>query len=173
MNWVEELLCRYNLGKEYAHQRVLLLWRKLVGPQLLPLTRAERFKDGILIISVSSSTIAQELSFFEGQYVKRINELYGEELVHKIRFIPGRFEEDTPKKTVALRQTDLEEAHKLFSHLEDPQLQHSFERLYLTLRQREEVLLASGAKRCPRCGTVFTESGKICPGCRFGGIADV
>lgn len=167
MNWVEEVLRRYNLGKDYSQQRALVLWEEVVGERIARLTRAERFAGKTLWVAVASSTVAQELSFFKDHYIERINGLLGEEILHEIRFVPGRFESAVQRRPVKLSATDREAAHSLFSQLTDPRLRRSFERLYLTLREREAALLASGARGCPHCGVVFTEPGEICPGCRF------
>ena len=169
MNWVDGVLRSYNLWEKYRQQRVLLFWEKAVGAQIVQVSRPERFSDGTLWIAVSSPTVAQELSFFEARYIKRINDLSGEEVLRKIRFIPGRFGKAAPRKRAALSAADHEEARGLFSALPDPELRKAFERLYLTLRKRETDLLLAGAKRCPRCGVVFSGGQEACPGCRFEG----
>jgi len=168
MDWVDVVLQRYNLWETYRHQRVLLFWERVVGSQTAQVSRAERFSDGTLWIAVSSPTVAQELSFFEARYIERINDLSGKEVLRRIRFIPGQFRKAIPRKRATLSAADYEEAHKLFSSLGDPKLRESFERLLLTLRKREAVLLSAGGKRCPHCGVVFIGEQETCPGCCFG-----
>ena len=169
MDWVDIVLQRYNLWETYRHQRVLLFWEKVVGNQIAQISRAERFSDGTLWIAVSSPTVAQELSFFEARYIERINDLSGEEVLRRIRFIPGRFGKVALRKRATLSAADHEEARRLFSALPDPELRKAFEQLYLTLRKREADLLSAGGKRCPRCGAVFIGGQETCPGCHFGG----
>lgn len=170
MSWIDRVLQRYNLGEEYQRQRVLFLWEKAVGCQTAKVSRAERFSQGTLWVSVASSTIAQELSFLEARYIERINNLLGEEALLKICFVPGRFKKEMVKEDVTLSDTEREDASKLFSALDDCQLRESFERLYLTTRRREAVILQAGGKRCSRCGVAFSGAEEICPGCRFGEI---
>jgi len=172
MNWVREVLRRYKLEEEFDQQQVILLWPKVAGRQLSRLTRVKEFRGGILTIEVSAPTVAQELSLLTDKYIARINELFGAPAVEKIRFVPGRFPVARPIKRVPLDPVYRAEAKEIFRDVPDPRLRGSFERLYLTLCQREDSLLAAGAKRCPRCGVVFFGDGKLCPGCRFDQFAE-
>ncbi len=172
MNWVQEILGKYNLGEEFRHQQILLFWDQVVGDQLRHLTRAVRFTHGILTIEVASPSIAQELSFLKERYITRLNDLTGESILREIRFIPGQFRRTLARKSIQLRAGEQDRAHALFSSLPDRHLRRSFEHLYLTHRQREETLLAAGGKRCLRCGVVFYASGSICPGCQFDEIEE-
>jgi len=167
MNWVSEVLARYNLEAEYQTQRVLLLWNTVVGHQIAQVSRAERFLHGTLWVAVASPIVSQELSFLKGQYIERLNSAVGEDIIRQIRFFPGRFKKTIPRKQVTLPSFESGEAHKQFSALPDPKLRVLFEQLYLTLRKREVVLLSTGGKRCSHCGVVFVGGGEICPGCRF------
>ncbi len=171
MNWVREVLQRYNLGKEFDRYRVLSLWATVAGEQIGRLTEAVHFRSGRLTVAVSSPSVAQELSFLRERYVARINELFGEEVVKEIRFVPGKIAASRRIPRVPLSPAHQAEAQALFRGLPNRELQRSFEHLYLTLRQREESLIAAGGKRCPRCGVVFFGEGELCPGCRFDPVA--
>ncbi|MCK4245650.1 DUF721 domain-containing protein, partial [Candidatus Bipolaricaulota bacterium] len=129
---------------------------------------------GTLWIEVPSPSIAHDLSLLGDKYIKRINELAGKDIVKRIRFVPGRFARTQPvsKDLGRLLPGDRAKAHTLFAQVADAGLRELFERFYLTTRKREEVQLVRGAKRCCYCGVVFSGKGKICPGCRFSGIAD-
>lgn len=167
MNWVSEVLARCNLKAEYQTQRVLLFWNTTVGQQIAQVSRAERFSNGTLWVAVASPIVSQELLFLEGQYIKRLNAAMGENIIQKIRFVPGQFKKTIPRKQVTLPPFESEEAHRHFSALPDPKLRALFEQLYLTLRKRELALLSADGKRCSHCGVVFVGRGEICPGCRF------
>lgn len=172
-HWVEEVLCRYNLLKAFSEQAALEIWSDIAGERIAKLTRAERFANGVLYIAVVSSTVAQELSFLKPRYIDALNGRLEETHVKEIRFIPGHFK-SAPSMRLAKPSSsvDREAAQRLFSHIDDPVLRASFERLYLTLREREEHLLAEGGKRCPSCGVVFRDIGDRCPGCRFDHIEE-
>lgn len=171
MNWVREVLQRYNLGKEFDRCHVLSLWPAVAGEQILRLTEAKEFRAGKLTISVSSPSVAQELSLLRGRYITRINRLLGEEIVKEIRFVPGKIALSRRIPRVPPSPSHRAEARALFRDLPDRELQRSFEHLYLTLRQREDSLLSAGGKRCSRCGVVFFGDGELCPGCRFDPVA--
>jgi len=174
MDWVETVLRKNNLWKDYCYQQTLLLWDKVCGKTIATLTRAQRFSKGTLWIEVPSPSIAQDLSLLGDEYIKRINKLVAKDIVKRIRFVPGRFARTQPvsKNLGSLLASDRAEAHTLFAQVADPELRELFERFYLTVRKREEVQLGRGAKRCSCCGVVFSGEGDICPGCRFAGIAD-
>ncbi len=167
MNWVTEVLRRYNLGEKFSAQQPLLLWPEIGGPQIARITKPIRFTDGILTVAVNSAAARQELFLLREQYIARLNQAVGAAVVREIRFIPGRI--PLPRRIPHPPhdpQLPADAAH-MFAGVPDPQLQRSFTRLYVTLRQREAALLAAGAKRCVRCGVVFFGDGDLCPGCRF------
>jgi len=173
MSWVEEVLRKYNLSGEYRKQRAVVIWQKIVGNNVAAFTEAKGYTNGTLVVAVSSSTAAHELSFLKGQYIEKLNANLGEKAVSDIRFVPGNPAAKKARREYDLSEAERESAAKLFAHLGDTDLRNSFERLYLTLRRREKCMLAIGARRCSACGVVFYGSGDICPGCRFGGVEDV
>jgi len=168
MNWVSEVLGKYNLEDEYQTQRVLLFWNTAVGHQIAQVSRAERFSQGTLWVAVASPIVSQELSFLKGQYIERLNAAIGKDIIQQIRFFPGRFNKTIPRKEITLPPFESEEAHERFCALPDPKHRSLFEQLYLTVRKREVALLSAGGKSCSHCGVVFVGGGEICPGCRFG-----
>ena len=167
MNWVNEVLRRYNLGEKFRAQQPLLLWPEIVGSQIARITKPIQFTDGILTVAVNSAAARQELFLLRAQYIARLNQAVGDDVVREIRFIPGRIPLLRRVPRPPLDPHLPAEASHMFADVPDPQLQRSFTQLYVTLRQREAALLAAGAKRCVRCGVVFFGDGDLCPGCRF------
>jgi len=172
MNWVREVLRRYNLEENFDLQKVTLLWTKVAGQQMCLLTQAKNFHDGTLTVEATSPTVAQELSLLRDKYILQINKLFGAVVVKRIRFVPGRITIKRAIARVPLDPIHRAEAKEIFRDVPDRRLRGSFERLYLILCQREDSLLAAGAKRCPRCGAIFFGEGELCPGCRFDQFAD-
>jgi len=174
MNWVETVLRKNNLWKDYCDQQALLFWSKVCGKSIATLTRTQRFSRGTLWVEAASPSIAQDLSLLSDRYIERINELAGKDIVKRIRFVPGRFTRAQPisKSSRMLLASDYADANALFTQVADPGLRESFERFYLTVRKQEEAELKRGGKHCSCCGAVFSGEGSICPGCRFAGIAD-
>ena len=171
-NWVEEVLSRYCLEREYSQQRALVLWEEAVGTNVARFTRAVRLSLGTLWVEVSSPAVAQELSYLKDEYRRRLNDLLLAETVHDIRLVPGRFVQESLPVKVDLSDEDVSESMALFQDIADATLRQSFERLYLTVLKRERSLLRSGGRQCPRCGVIFAGVEESCPGCRMGGIAE-
>jgi hypothetical protein len=169
-DWVKGILGRYRLRDEYERQRALLLWPALVGENISRLTRPQRLHNGTLWIEVASHTLSHELNYMKDTYMAKLNEALDEQTIRDIRFVPGSFVNRKPLKLKDVTEKDRQSARALFADLSDLGLRRGFERLYLTQRQREETLLAAGATRCEGCGTVFFGSGRLCPGCHYGGI---
>lgn len=61
-------------------------WPKSVGKEVAKNAAPAAFKDGILIVNVSSSVWIQHLKFLETDIISNINQLIKKELVKKIRF---------------------------------------------------------------------------------------
>jgi len=61
-------------------------WKEIVGEEIAKRTSPERLVRGILYISVSSSTWANELSLMSVQLIEKINAFAGEQVVKTIRF---------------------------------------------------------------------------------------
>jgi len=137
MEGIKQLLKRYKLWNTYQEQRALLIWPQVTGKKIAKLTRTKRFSRGTLLVEVSSATVAQELAFLEEQYRTKLNSLLGKQVVERIRFTPGHFPRPKVHKSASISPEDRKRAKALFSQLEDEKLRDSFERLYLSLRQRE------------------------------------
>ncbi len=165
MDWIREILARYNLADSYDDQLALLLWSKVAGPRIARITRATLLSHGTLTVEVASSTVGQELSLLQQQYIDRLNERMEREVVSRIKFVPGRFSAAPP--TITLDDDIADEEATRFFDIEDHKLQEAFSSLYKTQKRRERALLKAGARRCSRCGVVFFGSTDICPGCQF------
>ena len=61
-------------------------WTKAVGEEIAKNAKPALFKDGTLIVNVSSSVWIQHLRFLENDMISNINQLVEKELVKKIRF---------------------------------------------------------------------------------------
>ena len=66
-------------------QRVFMAYDRAAGSQLATHSRPERLKEGMLIVRVESSALAQELSMYKRTLIERITQELGEPLVKDIR----------------------------------------------------------------------------------------
>jgi len=59
-------------------------WMNELGPAMKNYTDTVRFKNNILTVHLSSSTLREELSYGNAKIVKRLNDSLGRELIQKI-----------------------------------------------------------------------------------------
>src|SRR5262249_55054076 len=65
------------------------LWPEVVGEQFAAATRAAGIRGGVLEVRVRSSSWAQELSFYQGEILGRLNRRLGAHVVTDLRFRTG------------------------------------------------------------------------------------
>jgi hypothetical protein len=59
-------------------------WMNELGPAIKNYTDTIRFKNNILTVHLSSSTLREELSYGKTKIIKRLNESLGKELIQKL-----------------------------------------------------------------------------------------
>jgi len=84
---LERALKRLGLFRGVRERMALEVWREVVGAQTARNTRPLLVRRGELLVAVSSSTWAQELSLMRSQLLARLNERLGDEVIHGIRFV--------------------------------------------------------------------------------------
>lgn len=78
------------LDEKIARYRFVTHWREIVGPEIASRTRPECLRNGALVVRVTSSAWAQELSFQKGTILKRLAKfLDAKDLVEDINFYVG------------------------------------------------------------------------------------
>ncbi len=83
---LKELVSDLNIGPRLKTSLIFNHWEDIVGSQISQRSRPKRLKQGILFISVSSSTWANELDLMAGQLIEKINSYCGSRLVEGVRF---------------------------------------------------------------------------------------
>lgn len=83
---LERALKRLGLFRGVRERMALEVWREVVGAPAARNTRPVLVRRGELLVSVSSSTWAQELSLMRNQLLARLNARLGGEVIHSIRF---------------------------------------------------------------------------------------
>ncbi|MBM3701150.1 MAG: DUF721 domain-containing protein [Actinobacteria bacterium] len=61
-------------------------WEEIAGKEIAAKTKPQKIFKGILYISVSSSTWANELSMMSRQLINKINDFAGEPFIKELRF---------------------------------------------------------------------------------------
>ncbi len=70
--------------------RIWDIWDRAVGQPIAMNAKPESFKDGELMVTVSSSSWIHQLKFLETEMIVGINKAIGKDLVNRIRFKLGK-----------------------------------------------------------------------------------
>lgn len=83
-------LRRYGLDKEIARYEWVLHWEEIVGEEIAKRSKPEYMRGKTLVIRVTDSSWAQELSFHKEVILKRLKKhLQAEELLNDVFFYVG------------------------------------------------------------------------------------
>lgn len=83
-------LKRYGLEKKVAQYAFVQHWVEVVGPEVAKRTKPESIYRGILMVRVTNSVWAQELSMRRGEFLTRLRPLLTPDTqVHDIQFRVG------------------------------------------------------------------------------------
>ncbi|MDI6895365.1 MAG: DUF721 domain-containing protein [Bacillota bacterium] len=167
---LERTLKRMGLFRGVRERMALVVWAEVVGAPAARNTRPVLARRGLLLVSVSSSTWAQELSLMRIQLMARLNARLGDEVIREIRFAVDptlggsrRAGQGEARNTAGqgCRSADAEPAVLGAGWEEEGQaleaaLGGDAVRRWLLVRaaaaRRRQELEARGWKRCPLCG---------------------
>ena len=122
--------------------RVWDIWEEVVGPQIAGKTRPEALRNGVLVVSVTSSVWMQELSFMKQKILDRINQTLAPGTIREIRFKlgdiqqagAGCYEEPLPQLT----EEEQEIIAQHTASIEDQGLRESLQKLFTASRRRKK-----------------------------------
>ncbi len=80
---------KYRPAKDTEMTRIWDIWDTAVGRPIAMNAKPDTFKDGVLIVNVSSSSWIHQLKFLEKQIISNINQHVGACLIRQIRFKIG------------------------------------------------------------------------------------
>jgi len=83
---LEDILARIDPEKRIG---LWQKWDEVVGEPIASHARPSRIEDGVLIVTVSNHTWAQELQLLEEDLIERLNRAFGEARVRDIYFVIG------------------------------------------------------------------------------------
>ena len=87
-SFMDKILAGFGLNHNLGGWRAVMHWNEIVGEQLAKHSRALRFSDGTLLVSVEESGWRQECSLDSDRILKEIHEkLPGGKAVKKIQFV--------------------------------------------------------------------------------------
>jgi hypothetical protein len=172
---LRRIFTAHGLAEEFREQEPLFLWEKAVGEQVARLAKPLRVREGTIFVEVESHVLAQELNMLKEEYIRKINDLLGEERVRDIRFrVGGPLRERVGAtqaspllEEVPLSAEEQEEIEHLVSDVEDKRLREALRAFFITERRIERVREERGFTRCPRCGVLHSGNGELCFYCQL------
>lgn len=84
---IEEILVSYGLAKNYYGWQIVSDWPEIVGANLAKVSKAERFDDGLLIVSVENDSWRQEISLQKDAIMSNIHGRRNGNIVKQIQFV--------------------------------------------------------------------------------------
>ncbi len=78
--------------------KVFEVWDQCVGPDIAENAQPDSFKNGMLMVKVSSAPWSQQLEYEKTLIMDRINNTIGQRLVVEIRFKTGSLRKKKPGK---------------------------------------------------------------------------
>ncbi|HKK99806.1 MAG TPA: DUF721 domain-containing protein [Desulfotignum sp.] len=82
-------LKKYRPSQDTDMTRIWDIWDTAVGRPIAMNAKPDTFKDGVLVVNVSSSSWIHQLKFLEKQIISNINQHMESRLIRQIRFKIG------------------------------------------------------------------------------------
>lgn len=83
---LQKLLRNLEIEPQVKQHLAAANWPKIVGEAVAKVSAVERVEKGVLFVKVESSAWRNELTFMRREFIKKINDFLGEELIRDIRF---------------------------------------------------------------------------------------
>ncbi len=155
-----EVFRRGGMKRGVRRAEAVLLWRRLVGPELAAFSAAKVLRDGVLYVNVSDSETAMHLSMERLKFLGAYRDRYGVKDVREIRFQVGRLRDadEAAEPALELLQPDPAELRRLTISLGELGLPEELE--HQALEAGRGMLALQAARRqqgwtpCPTCGVL-------------------
>lgn len=85
-----QALGEFRPSKDTSMLQIWDIWEEAVGSPIAANAKPDAFKDGILIVNVTSSTWIHQLKFLEKEMTANLNRTLGKPVVRQIRFKIGK-----------------------------------------------------------------------------------
>ncbi len=83
-------LGKYRPAKDTQMTQIWDIWDSAVGKPIAMNAKPDSFKDGVLIVNVSSSAWIHQLKFLEKEMILNINKMLEQTVVKQLRFKIGK-----------------------------------------------------------------------------------
>ena len=81
---VKAFLKQYRLDERIEEVDINDNWEEIAGPVISRHTKSLRLKDGVLTLNLSSAALRHTLSFSKSDFIKKLNESLGKELIQDV-----------------------------------------------------------------------------------------
>lgn len=147
---VAQLLESLGLDERMQQYRSLVIWNKVVGPQIAAHTRPVRIRDGVLEVNVDQPSWMQQLQLMKPKILALLNAELGDDTLREIFLKRGKVDapaarqEDSPPawRMVQLDEHEKQQVGDLLTTIADPELRQEMEQFLL----KQTRLLKSRAK---------------------------
>jgi hypothetical protein len=181
--FLEKSLKGLNLEGTYQVSRVFGAWGELVGPLIAQHTKPRFFRQGVLIVEVSSAAWANELTMLKPGIMQALEKRLGRGLIREIRWqVAPPYRPGTPyagpetptdllRREIVLPELAADEraaiAEGVTGKVRDPELAETVAGFLETLARRRKAREREGARACRDCGCMHRDDGDRCPICRL------
>lgn len=134
---LDGLLAGLGLDERLRQGRALVVWEKVVGPQIAGHTRPHKLRDGILEVGVDQPAWMQQLQLMKPQILRKLNAELGDMPVREIFLKRGKLAPRpvaAPDPGLSWRQVTLDKGEQerltqLVALIENPELRAEMARL--------------------------------------------
>lgn len=81
---IRAFLRRYQLEDKFHEERVAVVCREVIGPELIRWVKNITYKRGVLQIEVSSAAVRQELGYHRTAIREEVNRHFDKEMVQQV-----------------------------------------------------------------------------------------
>ncbi len=87
---LKSALGKYRPAKDTRMTRIWDIWDEAVGKPIAMNAKPDAFKDGVLMVNVSSSAWIHQLKFLEKEMISNINKQLDQPVITQLRFKIGK-----------------------------------------------------------------------------------
>ena len=145
-------------------------WRDIVE-KLSEKSEPLWIKDGTLYVLVEDSMYLHHMSMNKNKYLKRVCDILKKEYVKDIRFKISKIQNLDYSNYMSTEIKD-KKNEEFTSELKNLTLDEKIDVLKRKAKEREQVLISKGYKKCDICGMMFLGEEKVCKPCSLKDIVD-
>ena len=173
---LENTFKKLGLSRKIKEKRVLDLWPKIIGNKIKCHTEAKYINQGVLFITVDSSTWAHQLLFMKNKFINKLNEQLKNEIIKDIRFKVGqvsnkkrksKIDKNSDIKKIELNSSDIKQIKETSGLISDQDLQEKVYQTLVTDKKLRKWKEKNKWKPCSNCSTLVPPQEEQCSVCEL------